>query len=190
MTKAAAQQQVLAVRGFEGAPQLGELLTMAALELGELAGERGDDIAGLIRVGIPALGGARLLLGAQLLDALAEGGVAVEEVQRRRGGRGQAAEGDRLPGAQHVIQRRLGTVGSGGCGSSGRNVAAVANLSQVRRALPRSREWGGGSRHQPLGSTRSVRASSCSMSYRSLGSASSSRASAVSLRNRRNSASA
>ena len=62
MTKAAAQQQVLPVRGFKGAPQCGDLLTVAALELGELAGERGDDIAGLIRINVPALG--RALLGA------------------------------------------------------------------------------------------------------------------------------
>src|ERR1019366_4484041 len=73
MTKAAAQQQVLPVRGFKGAPQCVDLLTVAALELGELAGERGDDIAGLIRINVPALG--RALLGAELLGALPDGGV-------------------------------------------------------------------------------------------------------------------
>src|SRR5258708_20726366 len=48
--------------------------------------------------------------------------------------------------------------------SSGRNEASVANLSQVRQALPLLQCWRGGSRHQPLGKTRSARLSSWSMS--------------------------
>jgi hypothetical protein len=50
------QQQVLAVRGLQGALQIGELLAVAALELGELPGERGDDAAGLVRVRAGAAG--------------------------------------------------------------------------------------------------------------------------------------
>jgi hypothetical protein len=45
------------VRGFECAPEFGDLLTVAASELGELAGERGDDVAGLIRIGVLARAG-------------------------------------------------------------------------------------------------------------------------------------
>ena len=57
------------------------------------------------------LGAAVLRLGAQLFDALPEGGAAVNEVQGDWGGRGQAAEGDRLAGAQHAVERRFGTGG-------------------------------------------------------------------------------
>ena len=81
LAETAAQHEILTVRGLEGVVQFGDLLAVTAFELGELAGERGDDIAGLVRSGVAAVSGAGLRLGAQLLDALPEGGVAVEEVQ-------------------------------------------------------------------------------------------------------------
>jgi len=67
LAEAAAQEQVLAVGGFEGALQFGDLLAVAAFEVGELAGERGDHVTGLAGAGVVVLRVAGLL-AAELLD--------------------------------------------------------------------------------------------------------------------------
>src|SRR5258706_5399318 len=113
-TGQSAEQEVLAVRGLEGGLEFGDFFALTSLELGELAGERGDDVAGVVWSCVTALGCAGMRPGTELLDALPDGGVAVEEVQRHGGGGGQAAEGDRLPGAEHVIECRFGAGGGGG----------------------------------------------------------------------------
>jgi hypothetical protein len=107
---------------------------VSALELGELAGERGDDVAGLARAGVTGLDRAGRRLGAQLLDALPEGGVAVEEVQRYGGGGGQAAEGDRLQ-----VERAydLGPLYARGYDGRGRTIVIVDPFGSpaIRRDL-------------------------------------------------------
>lgn len=84
--------------------QPGDLLPVTAPEFGEMAGERGDHVAMLGRSGILALGRPGLL-AAELPGAVPDGGVAVEEVQRGRGGCCHAAEGDWLADAQHAVER-------------------------------------------------------------------------------------
>jgi hypothetical protein len=123
------------VGGLEGAVQLGDLLAVAALELGKLAGERGDDVAGLVRPGAGAAvaGGGASLLGAQLLDALPDGRAALEEVQRHGGGRGQAAEGDRLAGAQHLVQWKASDHRCGGMPVSQTASSLTGELAAERR---------------------------------------------------------
>jgi hypothetical protein len=67
------QHEVLAVRGLQGSLQLGDLLAVMAPELGELAGERCDDAAGLF-AGRRAQDGCGARMGTGLLDSLPDGG--------------------------------------------------------------------------------------------------------------------
>src|SRR6185437_1462258 len=120
--EAAAQDEVLAVGGFQFAAQQGDFLVVAAFEVGQLGGEGGDHPAGGFRAGGPGPGGVLpgtfaglgALLVAELLDALPQWGAGVEEVQGYPGVPGQAAEGDRLAGAEHIPESCVGAGGRGG----------------------------------------------------------------------------
>ena len=87
-----AQEEVLAVRLFEGLAQDGGFFAVAAFELGELGGQRADHAGGRVLAGEG--GGSGLwpgrLRGAVVLDPSADGGVAVEEVQGDPGVGGEA----------------------------------------------------------------------------------------------------
>ncbi|MGW7381831.1 hypothetical protein [Streptomyces sp. NPDC054794] len=90
--EAASQFEVLALGCFKGLPQGLDLIAVLPLELGELGGEGAHDAAGRV---VGRLRG-RLwrmvsLLGPQLLDASADLGGPVEEVERDVGGLGEAA---------------------------------------------------------------------------------------------------
>ena len=65
------------MRGLERVLQSGDFVAVTAFEFGELGGEGADDAAGLVGVGpvLPGRAGVVLLLGAKLLDALADAGL-------------------------------------------------------------------------------------------------------------------
>lgn len=117
--EAAAQFEVLALGGLEGLPQRLDLVAVSPLEVGELGGEGAYDAAGRV---VGRLRGRRWrvasLLGPQLLDASADLGAAVEEVERDVGALGELAEGDGLAAADHLPQALLGA-GLGGAGLGG-----------------------------------------------------------------------
>jgi hypothetical protein len=69
-------------------------------------------VVGGAGLGLDGRGG--LLLGTQLLHAVADLAGAVEEVERDPGGLGQSAEGDRLPGTDQFAQPVLGPGLGGG----------------------------------------------------------------------------
>src|SRR6266571_2941242 len=99
----AAQYEDLALGGFEGLPQLVDLVLVLLFECGDLGGQGAHDAAGGVPVG---RGRCRwrgvVLLGPQVFDALADRGAAVEEVWGDAGALGQAAEGDRVVAADQV----------------------------------------------------------------------------------------
>ncbi len=124
MAEPTAEHEVLPVCGLEGALQFGDLLALAALELGELAGERGDDAAGLIRAdgGFPGGPGRSCCQARRCSTRCRMAGFAVEEVQRHRGGCGQAAKVTGWPVSIPVavshrcrdVERAIAVAGEGG----------------------------------------------------------------------------
>ena len=118
------------MRLVEGLAQGGGFLAVAASEIGELGGQRAYHAGGKVLAGEG--GGNGLwpgrLHGAMVLDAGADGGVAVEEIQGDPDAGGQAAEGDRLAGLDHRGERGLGPRG-GGRGARGSGFLQVGGVT-------------------------------------------------------------
>lgn len=112
------------------ARELVDLFAVVATQLGELCGQRADNVAVGVCVDRWRWWRLALLLGAEVLDPTAQFGVAVEEVDRAAGGAADAAEGDRLAVLDHRAQRGLGALG-------GRLALSLRSGAQVLRVSAR-----------------------------------------------------